>query len=116
MADIQFQIKRGLSSNIATATPVQGCWYLTTDTNELYTCDDGKTISPIVQGGIRYYTSTSHLPSVGMEDIVYFIVDTSGVSLYRWTNNPAQYNKLEDKSLNIKIIDGGTSIDSDDLT
>lgn len=42
-----FQIKKGLSTNIANATPVEGCWYITTDTYRIYVCLDGKTIQPI---------------------------------------------------------------------
>ena len=42
-----FQIKKGLSANIAKATPIEGCWYVTTDTHRVYVCLDGKTIQPL---------------------------------------------------------------------
>ena len=42
-----FQIKKGLSTNIATAVPIYGCWYVTTDTHRVFVCLDGKTIEPL---------------------------------------------------------------------
>ena len=42
-----FQIKKGLSANITKATPIEGCWYVTTDTHRIYVCLDGKTIQPL---------------------------------------------------------------------
>ena len=42
-----FQIKKGLSKNIVNATPILGCWYVTTDTHRVYACLDGTTIQPL---------------------------------------------------------------------
>ncbi len=42
-----FQIKKGPSKNIVNATPIEGCWYITTDTYRIYACLDGKTIQPL---------------------------------------------------------------------
>lgn len=106
---VQFQIKRGLSANIASAERVQGCWYLTTDTNEVYICQDGQTLAPLTAGGVVTYSSTRELPLVGKENIVYFIVDNSGTSIYRWTNEGAKYNRVLDSTLTINVIHGGSS-------
>lgn len=43
----KFQIKKGLSGNLKYATPIDGCWYVTTDTHELFACLDGVHIEPI---------------------------------------------------------------------
>lgn len=115
MADnVKFQIKRGLSKDLQYAERVKGCWYLTTDTNEVFLCNDGETLSPMISGGVRAYSSTRELPLVGQESIVYFIVDDSGTSLYRWTNDGATYTKMFDNTLNIKVIHGGTSVSTED--
>lgn len=108
----QFQIKQGLSQNINTATPVIGCWYVTTDTHELYFCADGLNIIKVNQiesfdpteinnkisslenrmEAVEQYSynsvvsvaTTGDLPSVGRSDIVYIV--TSENATYRWAN------------------------------
>lgn len=42
----QFEIKRGLKANLSKATPILGCFYITTDTNELFV---GSMIDGFVQ-------------------------------------------------------------------
>ena len=41
---LQFKIKKGLKANLP-ETGELGCWYLTTDTNELYTCFDEENLT-----------------------------------------------------------------------
>lgn len=106
---VKFQIKRGLSENLASADLVKGCWYLTTDTNELFVCHDGTELTPLVSGGVQTYSSVNHLPRVGKENIVYFIVDNSGTAIYRYFDG--MYRKVLDSTLTIKVINGGSSID-----
>lgn len=110
---IKFQIKRGLSENLASADLVQGCWYLTTDTNELFVCQDGTNLTPLVSGGVQTYNSINHLPRVGKENIVYFIVDNSGTAIYRYFDG--MYRKVLDSTLTIKVINGGSSIDPESV-
>lgn len=104
---VKFQIKRGPKDRLDSAERVLGCWYLTSDTNELYVCNDGETLSPIVSGGIATYSSIHHLPRVGNEHIVYFIVDNSGTAIYRYFDNG--YKKVLDSTLTIEVIHGGTA-------
>lgn len=105
-----FQIKYGLNENISKATPVEGCWYVTTDTHELYFCADGQNIQKInavetfdptpiynkletIESDIINLKQYAHesvvtvdkqfnLPAVGREDIVYIV--TSENAAYRW--------------------------------
>lgn len=105
-----FQIKYGLDQNISKATPIAGCWYITTDKHELYFCADGLNIKKVNQvetfdptpiyerletleadvANLQQYAhesvvtveKTSNLPSVGREDIVYIV--TSENATYRW--------------------------------
>lgn len=107
----KFQIKRGPKERLDQAEKVLGCWYLTSDTNELYVCNDGVSLSPILSGGVLTYSSITHLPKVGNEFIVYFIVDESGTSIYRYFDGG--YKKVLDSSLTIKVINGGNAQDSD---
>lgn len=110
---VKFQIKRGLSDNLASADRVKGCWYLTTDTNELFVCHDGETLTPLISGGVQTYTSVHHLPRVGKENIVYFIVDNLGTAIYRYFDG--MYRKVLDSTLTIKVINGGSSVDLESI-
>ena len=105
----QFQIKRGLSERLELAEKIKGCWYITTDTNEIFVCNDNMELVPVVSGGVVTYSSVNHLPRVGKENIVYFIVDNSGTSIYRYYEG--MYRKVLDSTLTIKIINGGSAVD-----
>ncbi len=50
--DIKFKIKKGLKENLfkETNVPEEGCWYITTNTQEVYVCLDGQ-IKPIQTEG-----------------------------------------------------------------
>lgn len=102
----QFQIKRGLSENLKNAELIDGCWYLTKDSDELFVCSGGQ-LNPIIGGGVRYYNSTSELPIVGRASIVYFIVNDSGTVLYRYVDG--QYRILLDTTLSVRVIHGGSA-------
>jgi len=102
-----FQIKRGPSERLDSAERVQGCWYLTTDTNELFVCQDGVTLTPLISGGIKTYNHVNQLPRVGNTNIVYFIVEDSGTTIYRYFDN--SYKKVLDSTLTIKVINGGNA-------
>ena len=41
--DIKFKIKKGLKENLfkETNVPEEGCWYITTNTQEVYICLEG---------------------------------------------------------------------------
>lgn len=107
MSAAKFQIKRGPKERLDSAERILGCWYLTTDTHELYVCNDGETLSPIISGGVVTYSSVNHLPRVGNEHIVYFIVDNSGTTIYRYFDGG--YKKVLDTTLTIKVINGGSA-------
>ena len=111
-ASVQFQIKRGKKQDLPLAEKILGCWYLTTDTHEVFICNDGTTLEPLISGGVATFKSPRDLPLVGKETIVYFIVDDAGTSIYRWVNdNGGSYNKVLDGTLTVKVINGGSSID-----
>lgn len=103
---VKFQIKRGLSARLEKADKVEGCWYLTTDTEELFVCHD-KQLYPITAGGVKTYTHVNQLPRVGNENIVYFIVDDSGTAIYRYFDG--SFRRVIDSTITIKVINGGNS-------
>lgn len=105
---VKFQIKRGPSERLQDADKVKGCWYLTTDTHELYVCQDGETLDPMTSGGVKTYNHINQLPRSGNENIVYFIVDDSGTAIYRYVKNEG-YKKVLDTTLTIKVVRGGNS-------
>ena len=72
-------------------------------------CQDGKNLTPLISGGVKTYSSVHHLPRVGKENIVYFIVDNSGTSIYRYFDG--MYRKVLDSTLTINVINGGNSVD-----
>lgn len=132
---LQFKIKKGLKANLP-ETGELGCWYLTTDTNELYTCFDKENltlkkvdaagsfnptevvnkvntletdVSALKALGTKTYDSYASLPNVGSEEVVYIIKDENAV--YRWVNDGKDRHYIcvgRDYS-KITIIDGGTA-------
>lgn len=111
MASVKFQIKRGKKQDLALAEKIPGCWYVTTDTGtpEVYVCSDELTLDPLISGGVVTYSDPGELPSIGKETIVYFIVDDSKTTVYRWSQTELRYKPVLDSSLTIKMIHGGTS-------
>ena len=93
---VQFQIKRGKKANISSAEKIVGCWYITTDTCELFVCNDDEKLDPVISGGVYAYSDISELPSVGNSTIVYFIVSDSVASMYKWSDDTSQYRKIFD--------------------
>lgn len=124
MAD-QFKIKKGLSTNLFDAqgnvliTPEEGCWYITTDTYELYVCFNG-VLKPL--GGVedfetriaaleyktarivRTYEERANLPTTGEVGTLY-IVEDENLS-YRWDEATKSYVAL---GVDISIINGGAA-------
>lgn len=111
MAGVKFQIKRGKKQDLALADKIPGCWYVTTDTGtpEVYVCSDEYTLDPLISGGVVTYSKTEDLPSIGKETIVYFIVNDSKTTVYRWSEADLQYKPVLDSSLTVERIHGGTS-------
>lgn len=132
---LQFKIKRGLKVNLP-ETGELGCWYLTIDTNELYTCLDEKTLilkkvdaagsfDPTrvdiletkiaeIEGKIqdssstKTYSSYAAFPNVGEENVTYVAVDENAA--YRWDSEAGEskhYICIGRDYKEIKIIDGG---------
>ena len=61
MAQVMF--KRGLSENLPKTGLVQGAFYLTTDTDKLYICNDGNTLSLLNQV-VHNYPNINALPAI----------------------------------------------------
>ena len=107
---MKFKIYKGLSTNLERAPKIEGCWYITTDTQELYVCFDGvlhhindassfdptemqNDINNIKQDiadletkvnqahGSVTVKSYEELPDVGSADIVYIIEDENAIFL-----------------------------------
>ena len=132
---LQFKILKGLKENLPPKGEL-GCWYLTTDTNELYTCFDEEnlTLKPVVamgtfnpieiakkvdtletdvaalkELGTKTYDSKASLPNVGSESVIYIIKDENAT--YRWVNDGKDYHYVcvgRDYS-KVTVIDGGTA-------
>ena len=132
---LQFKIKKGLKANLPSVGEL-GCWYLTTDTNELYTCFDAEnltlkkvdatgTFDPIEITnkvntletdvttlkalGTKTYDSYASLPNVGSEEVIYIVKNENAA--YRWVNDGKDHHYMcvgRDFS-KITIIDGGTA-------
>lgn len=132
-----FQIKQGLRINIEKATPVQGCWYVTTDTNELYFCADGQhivkvnsvesfdptpiynrldsleatvnTIKNTDNGGCVRVKSTSNLPTTGKDNIVYIVEDENAAYAWRDGESGIHWYCIGRNWEEIEFINGGES-------
>ena len=91
-----FEIKRGLKQNLfdnngnLLITPEEGCWYITTDTFELYVCFNGivtlvnsavsdfakelKQLEEKIDSKIQKYGYKNSLPAVGEEGVIYVVL------------------------------------------
>ena len=143
----QFNIKKGLSTNLfdesgkAKIELQEGCWYLTTDTAELYVAlmiegiltlkKANDTISSFdklseevaelkeeLQGkaSIRTITTRTHLPTTGQINIVYIIEDENRGCIWNGTNyvwtSPEQLDIPDYRD--IELISGGSPLDTID--
>ena len=118
-----FQIKKGLSTNLfdqqgnLKITPEEGCWYITTDTFQLYAYFNGvfETIGAVEDFEsrlealeyrtariVRTYETKANLPSIGEENTLY-IVEENNVS-YRWDKTTSSYVSL---GVDVSVIFGG---------
>lgn len=77
---VKFQIKRGLREKLALAEIIEGCWYLTTDTNELFV-GTGASIEQVNQH-IIFCKTRAQLPIRLLEGIVYVIEDENYIGRY----------------------------------
>ena len=132
---LQFKIKKGLKANLP-GTGELGCWYLTTDTNELYTCFDEENltlkkvdaigtfdpveitnkvntletdVATLKALGTKTYDSYASLPNVGSEEVIYIVKNENAT--YRWVNDgkSQHYTCVGRDYSKITIIDGGTA-------
>jgi hypothetical protein len=98
-------------------TPEEGCWYITTDTFELYVCFNGvlkatgqvkdfetrlKALETRTARIVKTYATFSALPLTGEVDSLY-IVEEDNIS-YRWDVITTSYVPL---GLDIQVINGG---------
>jgi hypothetical protein len=122
----EFQIKKGLKANLfddnknLLITPEEGCWYITTDTFELYSYFDG-VFSPIgvvgdfearisaleerAESMIQTYGYKTALPPKGEKNVVYYVTDEN--ANYFWNENLQAYVCGGRDYKEIKIINGG---------
>ena len=140
MADnIKFKIKKGLKENLfSTANiPEEGCWYITTDTQEVYVCLNGE-IKPIkaegsfdpeeltqikndiaelqekidgATGGVVTVATRGELPNVGATDVIYIVTNENAT--YRYTDTAdgsgSHYVAVGRDYSEISTINGGTA-------
>lgn len=122
-----FQIKRGLKQNLfdlegnLLITPEEGCWYITSDTFELFVCFNG-VVSPVgaaaisdlerfdqlserIESIVQNYGYKNSLPRVGEENVVYRVIDENAE--YRWDKVSQQYYCVGRDYKEIQIIHGG---------
>lgn len=134
---MKFKIYKGLSTNLERAPKIEGCWYITTDTQELYVCFDGvlhhindassfdptemqndinnikKDIADLetkvnqAHGSVTV-KSYGELPNVGSADIVYIIEDENAI--YRWDATNSKYFSVGRDYNEIEVIYGGSAI------
>lgn len=133
---MKFKIYKGLSTNLERAPKIEGCWYITTDTQELYVCFDGvlhhindassfdptemqNDINNIKQDiadletrvnqahGSMTVKSYGELPDVGSADIVYIIEDENAI--YRWDATNSKYFSVGRDYNEIEVIYGGSA-------
>ncbi len=134
---MKFKIYKGLSTNLERAPKIEGCWYITTDTQELYVCFDGvlhhindassfdptemqndinnikKDIADLetkvnqAHGSVTV-KSYEELPEVGSADIVYIIEDENAI--YRWDATNSKYFSVGRDYNEIEVIYGGSAI------
>lgn len=134
---MKFKIYKGLSTNLERAPKIEGCWYITTDTQELYVCFDGvlhhindassfdptemqndinnikKDIADLetkvnqAHGSVTV-KSKGELPEVGSADIVYIIEDENAI--YRWDATNSKYFSVGRDYNEIEVIYGGSAI------
>ena len=134
---MKFKIYKGLSTNLERAPKIEGCWYITTDTQELYVCFDGvlhhindassfdptemqndinnikKDIADLetkvnqAHGSVTV-KSRGELPNVGSADIVYIIEDENAI--YRWDATNLKYFSVGRDYNEIEVIYGGSAI------
>ena len=134
---MKFKIYKGLSTNLERAPKIEGCWYITTDTQELYVCFDGvlhhindassfdptemqndinnikKDIADLetkvnqAHGSVTV-KSREELPKVGSADIVYIIEDENAI--YRWDATNSEYFSVGRDYNEIEVIYGGSAI------
>lgn len=124
----EFQIKKGLLSSLMNDQGVcvlpldkriDGCWYLTTDTTELFIgrgtpekfelkplSSSSADIPEVVDSKVSFVASIEDLPSIDPDKETIYVVNNENAS-YRWTGTTyvcmgRDYNE-------IKIIDGGTA-------
>lgn len=133
---MKFKIYKGLSTNLERAPKIEGCWYITTDTQELYVCFDGvlhhindassfdptemqndinnikKDIADLetkvnqAHGSVTV-KSYGELPNVGSADIVYIIEDENAI--YRWDATNLKYFSVGRDYNEIEVIYGGSA-------
>ena len=133
---MKFKIYKGLSTNLERAPKIEGCWYITTDTQELYVCFDGvlhhindaSSFDPTeMQNDINNIKndiadletkvnqahgsvtvkSYGELPNVGSADIVYIIEDENAI--YRWDATNSEYCSVGRDYNEIEVIYGGSA-------
>jgi hypothetical protein len=122
----EFQIKRGLKTNLFDENGVcilppeqliDGCWYLTTDTAELYVAmsdDSGNiTLHSLLSDAetfgqsVEYVSTYDNLPSIenGKIGVLYVVLDEDAT--YRWDADG--YKCVGRDYREITMINGGTA-------
>ncbi len=134
---MKFKIYKGLSLNLDNAPKIDGCWYITTDTQELYVCFDGvlhhindttsfdptemqNDIKNIKQdiADLETKISQAHgnvtvdsyedLPKPGLSDVLYTVKNENAV--YYWDSTTSAYSAVGRDYKEIKVIYGGSAI------
>jgi hypothetical protein len=122
----EFQIKKGLKANLFDSnknlliTPEEGCWYITTDTFELYGYFNGvfsaigavgdfdsrvSALEERVESIVQTYGYKTALPPMGEKNVVYYVTDEK--ANYFWDENTKTYICGGRDYEEIRVINGG---------
>lgn len=108
MANDKVMFKRGSQANLATATIVNGAFYLTDDTNRLYIGKDGKAV-PVNQGvitvkNVTYLPGNSNAPTEKAEQGQFYYSTTENVLCIKSGDSWVQINPDTDTKITRRAI------------
>lgn len=114
MANDKVMFKRGSQANLATATIVNGAFYLTSDTNRLYIGKDGKAV-PVNQGVITV-ENVNALTSITAEQGQFYYAEAQNVLCIKSGNKWVQINPDTDTAISKRAITSSANAEDNFVT
>lgn len=114
MANDKVMFKRGSQANLATATIVNGAFYLTSDTNRLYIGKNGKAV-PVNQGVITV-ENVNALTSITAEQGQFYYAEAQNVLCIKSGNKWVQINPDTDTAISKRVITSSANADDNFVT